>query len=170
MSKLLTRSLLVAASLGLVACASDGEEIPSASALESSDNFQAAHDLLTFSAEAHTSLVMSRDVLADVTLDEVHFHGRSVDAIAQMKWQLQILGTCRSADGELLATAGAIAAVQELRAELAAHQVGMITMVDRVTAQAAEMNYHARQAPLFEELEAHAASFAAMAESYECAF
>tara|TARA_R110002073_G_scaffold74100_2_gene181077 strand:+ start:73044 stop:73556 length:513 start_codon:yes stop_codon:yes gene_type:complete len=170
MSKLLTCSLLVAASFGFVACASDGEETPSQSALESSDNFQEAHNRLTASSEAHTSLVMSRNVLSEVTLDEVHFHGRSVDAIAEMKWQLQILGTCRSAEGELLDTSGAIAAVRDLRAELSAHQIGMVTMVDRTTAQAAELNFHARQAPLFEELEAHATSFAAMAESYNCAF
>ncbi len=170
MSGLFARSLLVAASLGLIACGSDGEETPSASALESSEDFQEAQGRLTGAAEDHTGLVMSRDVLSDVTLDEVHFHDRSVDAIAEMEWQLQILGTCRSASGELLDTSGAIAAVQDLRAELSAHQVAMITMVDRETAQAAEMNFHGRQVPLFEELEAHGENFAALADGYDCAF
>ncbi len=170
MSKLFNRSLLVVASLALVACASDGDETPSSSADQSSAEFEQARTFLTSASEAHTSSVMSRDVLADVTLDEVHFHNNSVDAMARMEWQLQVLGTCRSADGELLDTSGAIAAVHDLRAELSAHQVGMITLVNNETAHASELNFHARQAPLFEELEAHAESFAAVAATYECAF
>lgn len=169
MTNFLSRSLLVAASFGVFACASD-EETPSVSALESSEEFQEARTFLTVASETHTGLVMSRTVLADVTLDEVHFHGRSVEAMARMEWQLQILGTCRSADGELLDTSGAISAVHELRAELSAHQVGMITMVDKDTALAAELNFHARQVPLFDELEAHSDNFSAISDGYDCAF
>ncbi|MCP4446399.1 MAG: hypothetical protein GY811_13800 [Myxococcales bacterium] len=170
MYKFFKSSLLVIASLGLLACGSDGEEVEPVSALENADSVREARDFLTSAADDHTSQVISRDVLAEVTLDEVHFHDRSFEAVAQMEWHLRLLATCRSAEGKALDTTGALAALRELRAELEAHKVGMITMVDRDTAKAAEAVFHARQAPLFEELESHCENFVAQAESYDCAF
>ncbi len=163
-------SIVVFASLALAACGSDGEESPTVSAVASSDDFLSAQDYLHSSSTAHTNSVMSRTVLTDVTLDEVHFHERSVDALVQMEWDLRALQTCRAADESRLDTSDAQAAVRELRAELAAHQVGMLTMVDSTAAQAAEMNFQARQTPLFDELESHASAFAAIAADYECPF
>lgn len=170
MYKVFKGSLIVIASFGLLACGSDGEEVESVSALENAESINDARDFLTSTADDHTSLVMSRDVLADVTLDEVHFHDRSFEAVAQMEWHLRLLATCRSPEGELLDTSDALAALRDLRSELEAHKVGMITMVDKDTAKAAEVVFQSRQEPLFEELEAHCDNFIVMAKSYDCAF
>ncbi len=163
-------SLVLLASLSIAACGSDGEETPTVSALEGSASFQDAQVSLSSAAEAHTSSVMSRDVLAEMTLDEVRFHALSSGALADMEWDLRALATCTDASGAALDTADAQAAVADLRSELAARQVAMITMVDRDTARAAALNFDARQAPLFDELEAHATAFAAAAAGYDCPF
>ena len=170
MSKNLVTPLFLASCFVVAACSGDGGSVEGESALENSESFREARDFVRTAAATHTSSVMSRDSLADVTLDEVRFHERSIDAIDQMGWRLRLMATCRSPDGELLDTTDALAAVAELRVELGAHKIGMITMVDGDTAKAAEMVFEARQAPLFEELGAYCDYFESLAATYDCAF
>jgi len=170
MSTLLGGSVLLASCLLAVGCASDGSELPSVSADENSADFRIARTALSQSALEHTGLVMSRERLSDVTLDELHFHEQSLSSLSEMEWQLRLLGKCVRYDGKALDTAGSLATVRQLGVELEAHEISMITMVDQDTAKAAEMAFEARQAPLFDELEAYDVSYRSMAADYNCAF
>ncbi len=167
---LVKNTLLLATTLGLLACSDGAVSPPGDNAEATVDAFSEARDALNDRAESHTATVMAQQQLRDITLDELGFHDDSLAGLNEMQWHLESLAACLNDQGTSMDREGALAALQDLRSELRAHQVSMITMVDTATARAAEQVFHARQAPLLEELDAYVQSFALTAKQYECTF
>ena len=173
MTYLVTRNFVLAAglSLCLIGCADDPEELPpTEDAVNTVTELGKSRDILVGLADTHRENVMLRGELRDIAIDELTFHNDSFTCLNDMQFHLETLAACLNTDHDSMERSDALIALQELRVEIRAHQVGMLTMLDPDTAQAAERVFHSRQNPLLEELEAHVTAFLSVSANYECTF
>lgn len=173
MTYLTNRNLILAAGLSLClsACADDQEPLPETeNAQNTVTELGKTRDAMDTISSAHRADVMSRSQLRDISIDELGYHDNSFRFLNEMQFQLETLSACLDTNLDAMEHAGATAALEELRHEIRAHQVSMLTMIDPDTAHAAEQVFHGRQSPLLDELDAHVDSFLAIAEGYECTF
>ena len=133
-------------------------------------SFESARSGLDLESTTHVSEVMKGENVGHVTVEELHWTSFSDPVTQEMSDRLQELKSCSNSAGAFVDISDASSALADLRRELHAHQVAMVTTVDIVTAQAVEMAFQARQGMLLQELRSHFEAFEAMAGSYTCAF
>ncbi len=113
-------------------------------------SFESARAGLDLESTTHVSEVMKGENVGHVTVEELHWASFSDPLIAEMSDRLQELKSCSNSAGAFVDISDASSALADLRHELHAHQVAMVTTVDIITAQAVEMTFQARQGMLLQ--------------------
>ena len=162
---------MIALPLVLVACAEDTKYVDDTTEMQPRvASFEEARANLNDFSALHMGEVMEEVSVAEVALAEVEWSQHAELFADDMEGWLVEMRACTDANGDKPATEGAFQALEDLRVELRAHYIGMITVQDLDTAQAAEQNFKARQDVLLDELKAHFETFDAAASSFRCAF